>query len=139
MFPPMTLNVSLRFVRILENCKSCWCLVVGCNSVVEILSLDSAWSHLSCIDVSEDSRQLAPAPGPDGQAGPELTLTLGAGVLTPEPEPGRGRGGREVSGQTFARTCWTSLTQCGVSWCFNMTVFFLSCISLVKVFSLCIL
>ena len=56
-----------------------------CSRVVEILSLDSAWSHLSCIDVSEDSRQLAPAPGPDSQAGPELTLTLGAGVLTPRP------------------------------------------------------
>ena len=109
----MTLNVSLRFVRILENCKSCWCLVVGCNSVVEILSLDSAWSHLSCIDVSEDSRQLAPAPGPDGQAGPELTLTLGAGVLTPESEPGRG--GRE--GGVRSDICTHLLDISNSMWC----------------------
>lgn len=54
---------------------------------------DGPWSHLSCIDVSEDSRQLAPAPGPDSQAGPELTPTLGAGVLTPRAGAGEREGG----------------------------------------------
>ena len=80
--------------------------------VVTVLLRSCHWSHLSCIDVSEDSRQLAPAPGPDGQAGPELTLTLGAGVLTPEPGPGRGR--REGGVRSDIRTHLLDISQ---MWC----------------------